>query len=86
MILYFWLLIGKLARVVFQGWCVAAERTGARARQGEGERQGAFKHLRRSDIFRAGAEDPGAAGQGADLSGTQCLRRSGHPGYTCHSG
>lgn len=79
-------LLGKPARVVFPGWCVAAERTGARAGQGEGERQGAFKHLQPSDDFRAGAEGPGAAGQGADPSGTQCLWRSGHPGCTCHSG
>ena len=79
-------LIGKPARVLFSGQCVAAERAGARAGQREGEGQGASEHLRPSDVLRAGAEDPGAAGQGSDPAGPQCLWRSGHPGGAGHRG
>lgn len=53
---------GKLARILLPGCWIAAERKRARAGQGEGERPGAFEHLHLSNIIRAGAEDPGAAG------------------------
>ena len=77
--------VGEPERVVHSGWCPAAEREGTGAGQGEGEGQGASEHLCQPDL-RAGAEDPGAAGQRAASTGTHGLGRSGRPGGSRHRG